>query len=106
MLNVNDKILILHVGSSTFGKENSISRFINNFNKLPIYLRKCIAIENDDKVFNVNDVLKISKVTSIPIVLDYHHHFCNNDGINLYDYIEDIFNNLIKNNEKNSFLSI
>lgn len=39
MLNVNDKILILHVGSSTFGKENSISRFINNFNKLPIYLK-------------------------------------------------------------------
>ena len=76
MLNVNDKILILHVGSSTFGKENSISRFINNFNKLPIYLRKCIAIENDDKVFNVNDVLKISKVTSIPVVLDYHHHLC------------------------------
>ena len=44
----DDIILILHVGSSTFGKENSISRFINNFNKLPIYLRKCIAIENDD----------------------------------------------------------
>ena len=85
MLNVNDKILILHVGSSIFGKENSISRFINNFNKLPIYLRKCIAIENDDKVFNVNDVLKISKVTSIPIVLDYHHHLCNKSDFSFVD---------------------
>ena len=85
MLNVNDKILILHVGSSTFGKENSISRFINNFNKLPIYLRKCIAIENDDKVFNVNDVLKISKVTSIPVVLDYHHHLCNKSDFSFAD---------------------
>ena len=96
MLNVNDKILILHVGSSTFGKENSISRFINNFNKLPIYLRKCIAIENDDKVFNVNDVLKISKVTSIPIVLDYHHHLCNKSDFSFVDIFNSWGNRRVK----------
>ena len=96
MLNVNDKILILHVGSSTFGKENSISRFINNFNKLPIYLRKCIAIENDDKVFNVNDVLKISKVTSIPIVLDYHHHLCNKSDFSFADIFNSWGNSRVK----------
>ena len=96
MLNVNDKILILHVGSSTFGKENSISRFINNFNKLPIYLRKCIAIENDDKVFNVNDVLKISKVTSIPVVLDYHHHLCNKSDFSFADIFNSWGNSRVK----------
>ena len=96
MLNVNDKILILHVGSSTFGKENSISRFINNFNKLPIYLRKCIAIENDDKVFNVNDVLKISKVTSIPVVLDYHHHLCNKSDFSFVDIFNSWGNSRVK----------
>jgi len=96
MLNVNDKILILHVGSSTFGKENSISRFINNFNKLPIYLRKCIAIENDDKVFNVNDVLKISKVTSIPVVLDYHHHLCNKSDFSFVDIFNSWGNRRVK----------
>lgn len=96
MLNVIDKVLILHVGSSTFGKENSISRFINNFNKLPIYLRKCIAIENDDKVFNVNDVLKISKVTSIPIVLDYHHHLCNKSDFSFADIFNSWGNSRVK----------
>lgn len=96
MLNVNDKILILHVGSSTFGKENSISRFINNFNKLPIYLRKCIAIENDDKVFNVNDVLKISKVTSIPVILDYHHHLCNKSDFSFVDIFNSWGNRRVK----------
>ena len=96
MLNVNDKILILHVGSSTFGKENSISRFINNFNKLPIYLRKCIAIENDDKVFNVNDVLKISKVTSIPVVLYYHHHLCNKSDFSFVDIFNSWGNRRVK----------
>ena len=82
-LGINDKVLILHVGSSTFGKDNSIKRFINSYNKLPLSLKKCIAIENDDKVFNVSDVIKISNNTGIPIVLDYHHHMCNKSNIDI-----------------------
>lgn len=87
-LNVKNKLLVIHVGSSVFGKENSIKRFINSYNKLPSYLKKCIAIENDDKVFNVEDVLEISKLTNIPVVFDYHHHLCNKSNLNF----EDIFN--------------
>ena len=80
---INDKVLIIHVGSSTFGKDNSIKRFINSYNKLPLYLKKCIAIENDDKVFNVSDVITISNNTGIPIVLNYHHHMCNKSNIDI-----------------------
>ena len=87
-LGIKNKILVLHVGSNSFGKDNSIRRFINNFNKLPNYLKKCIAIENDDKVFNVNDVLEISKNTGVPVILDYHHHLCNKSDFSF----EDIFN--------------
>ena len=90
-LNIKNKIIILHVGGNTFGKENSIKRFINNFNKLPNYLKKCIAIENDDKIFNIKDCLYISKKLDIPIVFDYHHYMCNNDGELIEDYIIDIF---------------
>lgn len=83
-LNIKNKVIILHVGSNFFGKENSIKRFINNFNKLPEYLKKCIALENDDKVFNAKDVLYICKKLNIPFVFDYHHHKCNPcDDINV-----------------------
>lgn len=85
---IRDKVLVLHVGSNSFGKDNSIRRFINNFNKLPLYLRSSIAIENDDKVFNVSDVIKISKETGIPVVLDYHHHLCNKSDFSF----DDVFN--------------
>ena len=88
MKGIKNKILVLHVGSNSFGKDNSIRRFINNFNKLPKYLKECIAIENDDKVFNVNDVLEISKNTGVPVILDYHHHLCNKSDFSF----EDIFN--------------
>ena len=80
---IKNKILVLHVGSNSFGKDNSIRRFINNFNKLPIYLRKCIAIENDDKVFNIEDCLYLNSVINVPIILDYHHHLCNHEKLEL-----------------------
>ena len=82
-LDVKNKLLVIHFGSNVFGKDNSIKRFINNFNKLPRYLQNAIAIENDDKVFDVNDVCKISDYLNIPIVLDYHHYKCNKSDINI-----------------------
>lgn len=91
-LNIKDKIIILHIGSSVFGKDNSIKRFINNFNKLPNYLKECIAIENDDKIFNIDDCINLCEKLNIPMVLDYHHHICNNDNLFIDDYLERIFN--------------
>lgn len=92
LLNIKDKVIILHIGGNSFGKKKSISRFINNFNKLPNYLKKSIVIENDDKIFNIKDVLFISKKLNIPVVLDYHHYLCNNENESIEDYIEEIFN--------------
>lgn len=90
-LDIENKIIILHIGSSVLGKNNSIKRFINNFKKLPKYLQECIAIENDDKIYNIKDCLNLCNILNIPMVLDYHHHICNNDGLNIDDYIKEIF---------------
>ena len=90
-LKIQDKVIILHVGGCQFGKEKSITRFINNFNKLPEYIQKCIVIENDDKIFNITDCLYISNKLNIPVVLDYHHFICNNNGELIEDLIVDIF---------------
>jgi len=90
-LNIKDKVLILHIGSNVFGKEASIKRFINNYNKLPDYLKECITIENDDKIFNIVDTLNLCKKINRPMVLDYHHHICNDGDINIKDYYTKIF---------------
>ncbi len=102
---IKNKVLILHIGSSVLGKKNSISRFINNFNKMPSHLQKCIAIENDDKVFNVLDCLYIAKKLKIPMVLDYHHYLCNNDGEDISELFEEIFNTWVNINPKMHFSS-
>mgnify|MGYP004494013143 CR=1 FL=1 len=84
-LNIDKKVLVLHVGSSVFGKEKSIERFIYHFNKLPDYLKSSIVIENDDKIYNIDDCMRINKIINTPVVLDYHHHLCNKSSINFLD---------------------
>jgi len=92
MLKIKKPLLILHIGSNEFGKEKSISRFINNFNKLPLEIKKTIAIENDDKTFNIIDTLMLCEKLNCPMVLDYHHHKCNNNNIDINIYLKRIFN--------------
>ena len=84
--------LIIHIGSKSFSKEKSITRFINNFNKLPNYLKNTLLIENDDKVFNVEDTLKLCQKIKRPMVLDVHHHNCNKTEKDLSNYLNEIFN--------------
>lgn len=91
MLEVEDKVLILHIGSLEFGKKQAIARFAHRFIELPENIRASIVIENDDKTYNILDCLELNKKIGIPIVLDYHHYMCNSGKIELSDYIEQIF---------------
>ena len=90
-MDIENKLVILHIGSNTLGKTNSLTRFINNFKKLPKYLQRIIAIENDDKVFNIEDCLELSDKLNIPVVLDYHHHLCNKTDKEIEEYLPRIF---------------
>ena len=84
--------VILHVGSSINGKEESKQRFIEHFLSLSSSLQKMILLENDDKVYNIIDVLEICEKLKIPMVLDYHHYICNHKKEKLKDYLPRIFN--------------
>jgi UV DNA damage endonuclease len=83
--------MVLHIGSSQGGKEDSIKRFIINFKNFPYAITSRLMLENDDKTFTAAEVLGICKEVNAPMVLDIHHHVCNNDGENLSDMISDIF---------------
>jgi len=90
-LKIKNKTLILHIGSSTFGKKQGLSRFVNNYNKLPEEIKNSIAIENDDKIYNIDDCLKLNELTNVKIVLDYHHHLCNHEEELTISKIRQIF---------------
>lgn len=89
MMGIKGKI-ILHIGGNTGGKRLAMKRFKDNFLKLDEKIQKMIILENDDKIFNIRNTLKLCKELKIPMVLDYHHHLCNNNGENIEDFIEEI----------------
>lgn len=83
--------MILHIGSSQGGKEDATKRFINNFKVFPECITSRLILENDDKTFTTREVLKICKALNAPMVLDVHHHICNNGGDELAPMLKDIF---------------
>ncbi len=69
--------IILHVGGVYGDKEDAIKRFINNYQLLPQSVKNRLVIENDDKSYNIKDVLGISNIINIPIVYDNLHNALN-----------------------------
>ncbi len=94
--NIKDKTLILHIGSNAFGKDKSLTRFINNFKKLPKYIQETIVVENDDKIFTVEDCLYLNKKIGVPICFDFHHNFCNKSNFNYEDIVKSFKNKKVK----------
>lgn len=92
LLDSKDGKMVIHIGSSQGGKQESIKRFIDNFNKFPKRIQERLILENDDKVFTASDVLGICKAINIPMVLDIHHHNCKNEDENIENILGDIFN--------------
>lgn len=84
--------LVIHIGSSANGKEDSIKRFISNFKTFPQRIKERLILENDDKVFTAKEVLGICEEINVPMVVDVHHHNCKNDKNNIEDLLETIFN--------------
>ena len=91
-MNYKEGKMVIHVGGATGGKEDAIKRFINNFNSFPKELKSRLIIENDDKTYTAKETLELCKTLNIPMVLDVHHHNCNNNGEKIEDMLEDIFN--------------
>jgi UV DNA damage endonuclease len=83
--------MVLHIGGAQGGKEDSIKRFINNFKAFPKEITEKLILENDDKTFTASEVLSICREVNTPMVLDVHHHLCNNNGKSLESMLGDIF---------------
>jgi UV DNA damage endonuclease len=76
-LDTSAKIQI-HIGGAYGDKKASIERFAKRFRRLPDSVVRRLVIENDDKLYDLVDCLKISEEIQIPILFDVFHHELNN----------------------------
>jgi UV DNA damage endonuclease len=84
--------LVIHVGGGYKDKEKAKKTFEDNFNTLEGRIKNRITLENDDKTYTAVEVLELCNKLSIPMILDLHHHWCCNNGEEIEDLLEDIFN--------------
>ena len=67
--------IILHIGGVYGNKEEAIERFIQNYRLLNKGVKERLVIENDDKSYNIKEVLSIGNRLDIPVVYDnFHNH--------------------------------
>ncbi|MBX4269422.1 UV DNA damage repair endonuclease UvsE [Clostridium estertheticum] len=91
-LNSSNKI-ILHIGGGYGDKNAAVNRFIENFKRLSSSVKNRLVIENDGKIFNIEDVLYVSSKIGIPVIFDNLHHECNHQKD---ESIKEIMNKVIK----------
>ena len=91
-MNYKEGKMVIQIGGATGGKEAALKRFVENFDKFPKDIQEKIIIENDDKTYTAKETLSLCRELKIPMVLDIHHHNCNNNGEDIKDLLEDILN--------------
>ncbi|MFW9830129.1 MAG: UV DNA damage repair endonuclease UvsE [Candidatus Thorarchaeota archaeon] len=82
--------IITHVGGVYGNKQQSIKRFIEQYNKLDDDIKSRYVIENDDKSYDLNDCMNIHTETGIPVILDVYHHSCKSSGESIEEAIEKV----------------
>ena len=70
----------IHIGGVYSDKEAAIERFVERYANLSPRVKKRLVIENDDRLYNLDDCLKISKRTGVPVLFDVFHHQCLSSG--------------------------
>lgn len=80
----------IHLGGGYGDKKEAKKRFIENYKKLPIELKKRLVIENDERIYNIDDCIQISQNISIPIVVDYLHDSINKSKKDFFENIKSV----------------
>ena len=80
--------MTIHGGGAQDGKAASLERLATGLARLSPRARKYVALENDDRVYTVEDLLPICERLGLPLVYDVHHHRCNPDNLTVEEATE------------------
>jgi UV DNA damage endonuclease len=72
-----ESAVVVHVGGAYGDREASLDRWARSFERLSEQARRRLAVEHDERLFDVADVLRLHERTGVRVVFDLHHHRCN-----------------------------
>ena len=82
---VGADVICLHGGGLAGGTVAALERLERGIARLSDDARALLALENDDRLFAVRDLLPLCERTGVPLVYDVHHHRCRPDGLSADD---------------------
>jgi UV DNA damage endonuclease len=71
-----DSVMVVHGGGLYGDKEKTIHRWIEQFSQMPERVRRRLVLENCEKIFSIEDCLRVSQAVNVPVVFDTHHFDC------------------------------
>ena len=80
----------IHIGGAYGDKPSAAARFEEHFGLLDQDIKERLTLENDDKTFNAVETLTVCRSLGLPMVLDLHHQWVNNEGEAPWDLWPDI----------------
>lgn len=82
--------MLIHIGGVYGDRDQATQRFINQANNLPERIRRHLVIENDERLYSIDEVLNIFKATGLPVVFDNLHYQIRSqaDPLKFAEYIE------------------
>ena len=87
LLGNEDAVVVLHLGGAYDDRPAAVSRFVEALGPEPEILRY-LALENDERIWTVAEVLQASLALGIPAIVDNLHHRLNPGGLTLREALD------------------
>jgi UV DNA damage endonuclease len=66
--------VVIHVGGLYGDRAGALDRWVRRFEMLSERARARVGLENDERLFGLQDVLELHERTGVRVVFDVHHH--------------------------------
>lgn len=72
-----EAVVVIHVGALGGDRTAALDRFARSYQSLSDTARRRLAVEHDERLFDVADVLALHRRLGCTVIYDHHHHRCN-----------------------------
>ena len=87
LLGGRDSVMVLHLGGKNEDKSATAARFVDVLRPETEVL-SCLALENDERVWSVPEVVETARNLGIPAIADSLHHELNPGGLSLREALD------------------
>ena len=87
LMGLDDAVVVLHLGGAYDDRPAAVARFVEALRAQEDILRY-LALENDERIWTVDEIVGAAHALGIPAILDNLHHSLNPGGLTLGEALD------------------